>query len=78
MLFLIISIFIIFLIYISTVPVNPKSTPKVSVYTQKPTLSKKDRPGTGWYNEFLFERPLIDHGIYTDYTTKEPLRPYYY
>lgn len=60
------------------VPVNPKSTPKVSVYTQLPTLSKKDRPGTGWYNEFLFERPLIDHGIYTDYTTKEPLRPYYY
>ena len=38
---------------------------------------KKETPDPNINYEKLFERPLIDHGIYTDYTTKDPLRPYY-
>ena len=73
---LLIICFLIFLILLKR-PVDKLDIPKESVYTTKATLTPEVRPGTQWYNEFLFERDLIDHGIYTDFTTKNPLREIY-
>ena len=51
------------IVYIIQKQVSPPTTPS-ALLSSPPTLTPANRPGTGWYNEWLMERPLnLDYEI---------------